>query len=274
MDRVQMDERLAEFKKQIDFDTLCQMFALVYDIAKQKRTYDEFVELCSSPDLQKLIDDNYLDAGKLFTAILDYIATQFRRFVCGQLISEGRKLAITLHESGMVDQKITFAIHLKIHDTSKRNVGILFFDLIGHRSPSSEEVVISLLNCLRKNNISRDYLKENLVGFFFQKRSQLIGFQSKFGHTLLQFFPKAIIRYSSSAKSELEIANLHNAIRAINLKDLFTTSVLANSMFLSTAGPNLERFDDPDFPLHWMHDEQPVLTKYILSRRTSIKREQ
>lgn len=247
-DQNSTNELLTQLKFQLDVETTKQIFETVYAIVKQKQSIERFTSAFSFQDFGTLTSE------KLFVDILHHMVFELRKIIVTDLLANGKQITIQVHENGTVNKKTYLALHIKIHDEDDAELGdVLFFDLIESSSSTPDEALVSVLNCLQKNNITMNYLKRNLIGFVFEEQSILVGKSAHVGSAMQKLFPKAMLSYDSTYTFKKISLNLYHEIKTKNGKSQLKTSVVADIMFVIFVGPHTHQFNAADFIQSWLN---------------------
>lgn len=257
-------EELSKLKACLKDGTAASLFRSVYRIVKERIPLSGFDVAHLIRTLQT--ESGFtLDAEKLFFEILSQIAANMRQLMVNELLAKAKKISVVMHECSAANKTTMLTVHLKAHfeqdvvdvpdPLGDDFAGTLFLDLINQNSASNPvKVAMSFLQCLAENNISKEYLKENLIGFTFDEYSPILGRNSLVQHVLRRLFPNAKVEYDLNHRLETAIHNLYKKIRGLKTRALENTVFLSDAFLVNVVGPPPDQFDPTGIVKHWLHN--------------------
>ncbi|XP_065224794.1 uncharacterized protein LOC135848743 [Planococcus citri] len=272
LERFAVQERLIKFKNQLDPKSLLTVFTLAYNVVKCQQPFDRFSSMCSFDGSENFFNATSLTREKLFCSILNHIATELRKSLVKRMLSRtDQKISIVMHETRFTNGgKMLIGVHLKFHDVQifdkqRPNDAYVFFDLLSASSRNSEEAIVALIHSLLKYNVTKEFLRTNVLSFILDEYSTLFGLNSSIAKTLgrqVLLFPRVKINYGfDHAFKESIRKSFDNIRKTIKCALMFTTPGIADTMFISLVGPTVENFRASDIVPNWLTNGDPQNTQ-------------
>lgn len=224
--RNSLQEATARHNKEVN-ETTCRVFRSAYKIAKKERPYSD---LPADIELQQL---NGIDVGRVLHSdhlcadIISHVATEMRRKLIADIISNGRKLAILIDESTSVSCKTVLTVCMRAAVTGSGPL-TFFLDMIELPRADARTIKNELLGCLAKFGFDSNYLHKHFICFAADGASTMLGAKSGVATLLVNNFPDLLVWHCSNHRLELAVGDTVKEVIGINnfqsfVDKLFTT---------------------------------------------------
>ena len=209
-------------QSQNNYETTSRVFRTVYKEVKLDRP---FTDLESDVDLQIL---NGLNMGQILHSnvtcgnIARHIGQEMRKKVLRHVLGmHSQKISILMDESTTVSHKTALIVYIRTVIRESDEPVTFFIDLVELSSQSAEHITTAILDCLSKFGMTRDVLKNRLVGFACDGASVMLGRTGGVAARLLELFPGLIVWHCFAHRLELSVGDTVKEISGINSFKIF-----------------------------------------------------
>ncbi|XP_070599993.1 E3 SUMO-protein ligase KIAA1586 homolog [Erythrolamprus reginae] len=194
--------------------TVCRVFNTIYSLAQRCKPLT---------DIEGQIEvqiKNGLDMGiglhtcKTALKIVDFIAKGIKKQLFTKIIEDNLKICLIIDEASTVSCKPVVILFLKVEDSVTSPT--IFLELVELENQDAETIYCSVMESLNKVGLTKNYLKENLIGFCSDGASVMLGRKSGVSRRIAKEFPNIVIWHCLNYRLQLVLDDSIKEIKQVN----------------------------------------------------------
>uniref|UniRef100_A0A2D4LSF5 KRAB domain-containing protein n=1 Tax=Micrurus spixii TaxID=129469 RepID=A0A2D4LSF5_9SAUR len=218
------EDLIAKFKmNEKHVQATCRVFNTVYSLAQRCKLFSDIED-----EIQVQIK-NGLDMGiglhsyKTAVNIVDFIAKEIKKQLFTKIIENNLKICLIVDEVVTISCKPVVTLFLKVEDSITSPT--IFLELVELENQDAETICSSVMKSLNNVGFTKNYLKNNLIGFCSDGASVMLGRKSGVSSRIAKEFPNIVIWHCLNHRLQLVLDDSIKEIMQVNHFKIFIDKV-------------------------------------------------
>ena len=166
-----------------------------------------------------------LHSRKTAVKIVAHIAKDIRCQIFSKIMKKGLKIGAIVDEASTISCKPVLIIYVKVEGCELSPT--IFMGLVELEGQGTEAIHRCLLESLNSVGFNMEYLRKNLIAFYSDGASVMLGRSSGVCVRLRNDFPNIIIWYCLNHRLQLVLDDSVKEIKQVNHFKIFTAKIYA-----------------------------------------------